>query len=242
VELRGDIPQPTYCYIPTGSGALFNVVNQSIVQVANLTAIVGPGGIGVSVPENISVTIATYPSSDVDTVPQSALYVVQHIPNVGVKYAQINAAATTWSTMALKSTSSGLLHSFGGGGTNYDATMATEPGIYSIAARATDANGQSAYCNGALKQDLTLSTFYAATTTSTIYRYLGANNLPFYLLAFWRDKDLGKLMLAELSANPWQIFKPRKRILYFDVSSFPVLSSLTAGYITSSGGRLTAST
>jgi len=49
--------------------------------------------------------------------------------------------------------------------------------------------------------------------------------------------------LISLTANPWQIFKPRKRILYFDVSSsFPVLSSLTASYITSSGGRLTAST
>ncbi len=37
------------------------------------------------------------------------------------------------------------------------------------------------------------------------------------------------------------LYREKKRVLYFDVpSSFPVLSSLTAGYITSSGGRLTA--
>ncbi len=40
--------------------------------------------------------------------------------------------------------------------------------------------------------------------------------------------------------NPWQIFKPKKQVIYFDAPSFPVLSTLTASYITSSGGRLTA--
>jgi hypothetical protein len=41
--------------------------------------------------------------------------------------------------------------------------------------------------------------------------------------------------------NPFSVFKKKSRILYFDAPSFPVLSSLTASYITSSGGRLTAS-
>jgi len=45
---------------------------------------------------------------------------------------------------------------------------------------------------------------------------------------------------SELHKNPWQIFKPRKRVIYFDVFTFPVLSSLGVSYITSSGGRLTA--
>ncbi len=45
----------------------------------------------------------------------------------------------------------------------------------------------------------------------------------------------------ELESDPWQIFKPRKRILYFDAPSFPVLSSLAVSNITSSGGRLAVS-
>jgi hypothetical protein len=54
------------------------------------------------------------------------------------------------------------------------------------------------------------------------------------------NRVLSPVEALSLSANPWQIFKPRKRVLYFDAPSFPVLSSLTASYITSSGGRLTA--
>jgi hypothetical protein len=58
------------------------------------------------------------------------------------------------------------------------------------------------------------------------------------------DMLINKMTINELIKNPWQIFKPRKRVIYFDVSSpsFPVLSSLSVSNITSSGGRLTAST
>jgi hypothetical protein len=49
--------------------------------------------------------------------------------------------------------------------------------------------------------------------------------------------------LRRIAERPYQrLIAPQKRVLYFDAPSFPVLSSLTAGYITSSGGRLTAST
>ncbi len=47
--------------------------------------------------------------------------------------------------------------------------------------------------------------------------------------------------VSELLRNPWQVFKPNKRTTYFDVPSFPVLTSLSVSNITSSGGRLTAS-
>jgi len=60
-----------------------------------------------------------------------------------------------------------------------------------------------------------------------------------YLALIW-DRKLSDEKHALLHANPWQIFKKKSRILYFDAPSFPVLSSLTASYITSSGGRLTA--
>ncbi len=54
------------------------------------------------------------------------------------------------------------------------------------------------------------------------------------------DRAYGPAEVKGMWENPWQIFKPRKRVRYFDAPSFPTLSSLTAGYITSSGGRLTA--
>jgi hypothetical protein len=60
------------------------------------------------------------------------------------------------------------------------------------------------------------------------------------VFAFAVNYDIPDGEVFSILANPWQIFKPRKSILYFDAPSFPVLSSLTASYITSSGGRLTA--
>lgn len=45
-----------------------------------------------------------------------------------------------------------------------------------------------------------------------------------------------------ITKTPWALLQPQKRVLYFDAPSFPVLSSLSVSNITSSGGRLTAST
>jgi hypothetical protein len=49
-------------------------------------------------------------------------------------------------------------------------------------------------------------------------------------------------LYTEQRDNPFGILKQRARVLYFDAPSFPVLSSLSVSNITSSGGRLTAST
>jgi hypothetical protein len=66
----------------------------------------------------------------------------------------------------------------------------------------------------------------------------GGNAYAFYAA----KRALCDAEIFALVDNPWQIFKPRKRVIYFDVSSsFPVLSSLAVSNITSSGGRLTAS-
>jgi hypothetical protein len=63
--------------------------------------------------------------------------------------------------------------------------------------------------------------------------------LSFIDLRGWCDAEMRDWVI-----NPFSIFKSRNRVIYFDVSSpsFPVLSSLSVSNITSSGGRLTAST
>ena len=53
---------------------------------------------------------------------------------------------------------------------------------------------------------------------------------------------LSQSVQGALSANPWQIFRAKPRVLYFDAStgsSFPSLSSITASNFTTSGARLT---
>ncbi len=76
---------------------------------------------------------------------------------------------------------------------------------------------------------------YGSSTTFNV----GGNSLNHFNFFYLFNRALPDNEIWEVLNNPWQIFKPRKRVLYFDAPSFPVLSSLTASYITSSGGRLT---
>jgi hypothetical protein len=59
--------------------------------------------------------------------------------------------------------------------------------------------------------------------------------------AFVFNRKISSDEYFALYTNPWQIFKKKKRVFY-SFPSFPVLSSLSVSNITSSGGRLTAST
>jgi len=99
------------------------------------------------------------------------------------------------------------------------------------------------FVDGALKKETTQPSVSASLNSITVGSRSGESN------RCWRGvsplivvlKKYDRIIAQRLSENPWQIFKPRKRVLYFDVSSsFPVLSSLSVSNITSSGGRLTA--
>ncbi len=68
-----------------------------------------------------------------------------------------------------------------------------------------------------------------------------AADADIYLAMLWK-RTLFAPEIKALSDNPWQVFKPRKQVIYSFGSSFPVLTSLGVSAITSSGGRLTAST
>jgi hypothetical protein len=73
--------------------------------------------------------------------------------------------------------------------------------------------------------------------------YLAGTSRSSGLLGFAMfNRALGDSERNELLQNPWQIFKPKKQVIYSFGSSFPVLTSLGVSNITSSGGRLTAST
>jgi hypothetical protein len=73
--------------------------------------------------------------------------------------------------------------------------------------------------------------------------YLAGTSTSSGLLGFAMfNRALGDSERNELLQNPWQIFKPKKQVIYSFGSSFPVLTSLGVSNITSSGGRLTAST
>ncbi len=107
---------------------------------------------------------------------------------------------------------------------------------------ASAANGSqfpvSLFIDGRLLGTVNLNDYYNRTyVTFSLGAVRGTTATPDITVygAFGRDAEFRL-------ENPWQIFKSRKRVLYFDVSSFPALSSLTASYITSSGGRLTVST
>ena len=53
---------------------------------------------------------------------------------------------------------------------------------------------------------------------------------------------LSSSQIVELSSNPWQIFKPLRRTIYFDApSGLPAIASLNVSNITSTGARLTVS-
>jgi hypothetical protein len=101
---------------------------------------------------------------------------------------------------------------------------------------------QRIFLNGNLGASRTPGDFDAsfnATGSSQSYISYGQQRSAHVLLACTWLRILTGEEIKSFSDNPWQIFKPRKRVIYFDVSSFPVLYSLTASYITSSGGRLT---
>jgi hypothetical protein len=110
-------------------------------------------------------------------------------------------------------------------------------------------NRAEVWVEGVLVNSTTCSTAIPTSTTSARLgsrSYVGyqdyLNGGLSFVHAFGRP--LSHAEIKELFNNPWQIFKPKKRVIYFDVSSpsFPVLSSLAVSNITSSGGRLTAST
>jgi len=109
-----------------------------------------------------------------------------------------------------------------------------------VAARLTDAR-QVVYANGKLIHDATASYAWGNDTTVGEYTQSSEQRAPLLLKLVWSGADTPNFSeLQEYSSNPWQIFKPLKRVFYFDVpSSFPVLSSLSVSNITSSGGRLT---
>ena len=71
----------------------------------------------------------------------------------------------------------------------------------------------------------------------------GATNITAeYEFAAVHSRELSAAEISDRAANPWQIFRAKPRVLYFDAStgsSFPSLSSITASNFTTSGARLT---
>jgi len=51
------------------------------------------------------------------------------------------------------------------------------------------------------------------------------------LIALVWDRELSGAEIASLSDNPWQIFKPRQRISYFDAPKLIATQTKTAGEI-----------
>jgi hypothetical protein len=105
------------------------------------------------------------------------------------------------------------------------------------------ANDLRASCNGgAVVADTSCQSPSGALNAVRFgYDFLGSNpgSADINLVAIFNRSFLNH-ELIEISANPWQIFKKKSRVIYFDAPSFPVLSSLGVSNITSSGGRLTA--
>ena len=108
------------------------------------------------------------------------------------------------------------------------------------------ANGtdQSIYLNGVLVATTASAGLPTNTNSRNIYIGRTASSNEYFngLISDVSVYSVAKSAaeIKSLSENPWQIFKPRKRVIYFDAPSFPVLSSLAVSEITSSGGRLTA--
>jgi hypothetical protein len=106
-----------------------------------------------------------------------------------------------------------------------------------------------AYSNGGNKGTNTTSDTRSPTgITIGGYQMWGALTSPLnglvsnVLILPWAmtDDEVFRLYVEQRD-TPWKIFKPSKRVIYFDAPSFPTLSSLSVSNITSSGGRLTAS-
>jgi len=155
----------------------------------------------------------------------------------------VTIPTTAWD-IKLSSSGSGVmtLDLLGGGyGPRFTATF-NVPVVGTVVINWSAPNNLNVFSNG-VKLSHTVVTDTTVSSIGNIGRFYifdggaYAVNAPIALVGVFNKVQIDA---QELSTNPWQIFKPRKRILYFDAPSFPVLTSLAVSAITSSGGRLTA--
>lgn len=99
----------------------------------------------------------------------------------------------------------------------------------------TGGNNHNLYSGNTLSaNDTTTLTAFNSTFILGVGRYMATNysvascstNANLYLLAAY-SKVLGEAERRELTANPWQIFRPQKRVLYFDVGGGGVTGTLS---------------
>ncbi len=63
-----------------------------------------------------------------------------------------------------------------------------------------------------------------------------------YILHYGWNREVSTNEYLGLIENPWQIFKPRKQVLYFTTAGgLPTLSAIAASNLTTTGARLTVS-
>lgn len=193
-------------------------------------------------------------NSDVGWIPTgggfSILVVVEHGSSIGTGQGY-GVGTTNFLTNNNRATlsiaSNTAIFDYGGqtaGTTRVTGSTPTNDGKLSVLLGTTGPAGMLLYENGVLlgsnsSNPTRLSGSTYGFVVGDCYSGTSGNGKQF-LIAAWTHQISHNLAIA-LSDNPWQIFKPRKRVFY-SLPAFPVLSSLAVSNITSSGGRLTAST
>jgi len=99
-----------------------------------------------------------------------------------------------------------------------------------IGAASTSIGEFSYLLNGATQSGTNSRTWNALPNQLNIGS--GSNSTDILLVARFTTY-MGLERLRELSANPWQIFRPRKRVLYFDVTAAPSAPTLSLPLATS---------
>ena len=102
------------------------------------------------------------------------------------------------------------------------------------------------HINGILADSITIAAWISTDSSGDFL--IGAehsantaygSNVDCNLFSVWNGKVLADSEIAEFSRTPWQIFRPQKRTLYFDVSTpgIPTLSLPGVDQITTTGAR-----
>lgn len=237
-EIVSSIPPPTFLLLPV-EGGLVNLVSGVIYGFGALKRFAINGSPAYSV-ENGNFTLA-YPNSDVDTAPISAVALLRNSALAG----NISPASSGFSPLSYVCTGSTLSVSIGGGNaTTLDTLSTTSGDVIGVGSRITD-TVQRSYANGVLAQNRALATYWATTTSCTIYSPISNRSPAFAILAFWRNVDIGDELAYSLSLDPMSMVRKRRVMFPTAAPGVPTLSLPTykPGSLTSVGfqPRVTAS-